>query len=110
MIFFSLVFYVTLFLVFAFNLLRLVLFFSEDIGAEKPERQIFDEAFEQARFWSPGISRDMVLHIGDSLAAGLIQSNFLHAFILCQKVYRTNISIFPQITVEREPRVFKHYF
>eukprot|EP00967_Tisochrysis_lutea_P088510 scaffold125646_cov30-Tisochrysis_lutea.AAC.2 len=42
---------------------------SQDLGIEKPDRAIFDRAFEQARFWLPDLERHEMLHIGDSLAA-----------------------------------------
>jgi hypothetical protein len=29
---------------------------SQDVGAEKPDKAIFDAAFDQARFWMPGVS------------------------------------------------------
>ena len=41
----------------------------QDVGAEKPEAAIFDEAFAQAQFELPGLQKHEVLHIGDSLAA-----------------------------------------
>ena len=41
---------------------------SQDVGAEKPDRALFDASFEQARFWLPSLERSEVLHIGDSLA------------------------------------------
>ena len=37
------------------------------MGVEKPGKEIFDTAFEAAQFWSPGIQRHEILHIGDSL-------------------------------------------
>ena len=41
---------------------------SQDVGHEKPDSQIFAEAFRQAQFWLPDLERDEVLHVGDSLA------------------------------------------
>ena len=41
---------------------------SQDVGHEKPDSQIFEDAFEQAKFWLPDLKRDEVLHVGDSLA------------------------------------------
>ena len=41
---------------------------SQDVGREKPDSQIFAEAFRQAQFWLPDLERDEVLHVGDSLA------------------------------------------
>ena len=41
----------------------------QDIVAEKPEKLIFDEAFERAKFWTPDLKRDELLHIGDNMAA-----------------------------------------
>ena len=35
---------------------------------EKPDSQIFEDAFRQAQFWLPDLKRDEVLHVGDSLA------------------------------------------
>jgi putative hydrolase of the HAD superfamily len=40
-----------------------------DVGAEKPSKVIFDQAFELAEFWSPKIQREEILHIGDNFAA-----------------------------------------
>ena len=40
---------------------------SQDVGVEKPGREIFDAAFAQARFWYPDLERGQILHIGDSL-------------------------------------------
>lgn len=42
---------------------------SQDIGLEKPDTRMFDKAYEQAKFWIPGLERDNILHIGDSLPA-----------------------------------------
>ena len=41
---------------------------SQDVGWEKPNEKIFEEAFRQAQFWLPDLKRDEVLHVGDSLA------------------------------------------
>ena len=41
---------------------------SQDVGAEKPAKHIFDDAFRQAKYWIPDLARHEVLHIGDSLA------------------------------------------
>ena len=41
---------------------------SQDVGHEKPQKQIFEDAFRQAQFWLPDLKRDEVLHVGDSLA------------------------------------------
>ena len=41
---------------------------SQDVGYEKPDSQIFEDAFRQAQFWLPDLERDEVLHVGDSLA------------------------------------------
>jgi HAD superfamily hydrolase (TIGR01549 family) len=41
---------------------------SQDVGHEKPHKEIFAEAFRQAQFWLPDLKRDEVLHVGDSLA------------------------------------------
>jgi len=46
---------------------------AQDIGAEKPERAIFDAAHREATFWvgqsQKELDRSDILHIGDSLAA-----------------------------------------
>jgi len=44
---------------------------SHEVGVEKPHEKIFDEAHRQADFWVPGIKREEILHIGDSLEADL---------------------------------------
>lgn len=41
---------------------------SQDVGREKPDPEIFEEAFRQAAFELPDLKRDEVLHVGDSLA------------------------------------------
>ena len=41
---------------------------SQDVGYEKPDPEIFAEAFRQAQFWLPDLEREEVLHVGDSLA------------------------------------------
>jgi len=44
----------------------------QDVGAEKPSKEIFDEAFMQAKFWSgEDLKRSEILHIGDNLASDL---------------------------------------
>jgi len=40
---------------------------SQDIGTEKPGKEIFDMAYKQAKFWTPELERNEMLHIGDSL-------------------------------------------
>lgn len=42
---------------------------SQEVGEEKPHQAIFDEAHRQADFWVPGIRREEILHVGDSLEA-----------------------------------------
>lgn len=42
---------------------------SQDVGVEKPGAAIFQKAWEQAQFWVPGIKKEEILHIGDSLEA-----------------------------------------
>jgi putative hydrolase of the HAD superfamily len=42
---------------------------SQDIGIEKPEKGIFDDAYKRALFWTPDLKREEILHIGDSMAA-----------------------------------------
>lgn len=39
---------------------------SQDVGHEKPYGEIFDASLQQARFWSPDLLPQEVLHIGDS--------------------------------------------
>ena len=41
---------------------------SQDVGHEKPHKEIFEDAFRQAQFWLPDLKREEVLHVGDSLA------------------------------------------
>lgn len=41
---------------------------SEEVGNEKPSTEIFDDAFQKAKFWIPDLEKDQILHIGDSLA------------------------------------------
>lgn len=41
----------------------------QDVGDEKPGGPIFDAAHAEAQFWAPGIERESILHIGDSLEA-----------------------------------------
>ena len=43
----------------------------QDVGVEKPDTGIFKKSFEEASFWIPGLKKDEVLHIGDSLPADL---------------------------------------
>merc|ERR1712216_797155 len=40
---------------------------SQEVGEEKPHEKIFAEAHRQAQFSVPGIARNEILHIGDSL-------------------------------------------
>lgn len=42
---------------------------SEEVGHEKPSRQIFDATYMEATCLIPNLQRDEVLHVGDSLAA-----------------------------------------
>lgn len=42
---------------------------SHEVGVEKPDEKIFAEAHQQADFWVPGIKRDEILHVGDSMEA-----------------------------------------
>ena len=44
---------------------------SQDVGREKPDPEIFAEAFRQAQFWLPDLKRDEVL-VGDSLGVRLL--------------------------------------
>jgi len=44
---------------------------SQDVGAEKPQSEIFQRAWEEAQFWVPGIDKREILHVGDSLEADL---------------------------------------
>ena len=41
---------------------------SQDVGHEKPSSQIFQDAYDQARYWVNDLEKHQVLHIGDSLA------------------------------------------
>jgi FMN phosphatase YigB (HAD superfamily) len=41
---------------------------SQEVGAEKPSTEIFEDAFTKAKFWIPDLQKHQVLHIGDSLA------------------------------------------
>jgi len=41
---------------------------SQEVGAEKPSSEIFEDAYQQAKFWIPDLEKHEVLHIGDSLA------------------------------------------
>ena len=44
----------------------------QDVGVEKPGKEIFEEAYNQAKFWvGNDLKKDEVLHIGDNLAADL---------------------------------------
>ena len=43
--------------------------YSQDVNAEKPATEIFAATYEQAKFWTPDLKREEVLHIGDSMAA-----------------------------------------
>jgi HAD superfamily hydrolase (TIGR01549 family) len=42
---------------------------SQDIGVEKPSKEIFDRTYERALFWTPDLKREEILHIGDSMEA-----------------------------------------
>jgi len=42
---------------------------SQEVGQEKPHEDVFAEAHRQAQFWIPDISREEILHVGDSLEA-----------------------------------------
>lgn len=42
---------------------------SQDIGIEKPNKEIFDKSYERALFWTPDLKREEILHIGDSMEA-----------------------------------------
>ena len=39
---------------------------SQDVGHEKPAPEIFQDAYDQARFWRPDLQKDEILHVGDS--------------------------------------------
>jgi FMN phosphatase YigB (HAD superfamily) len=41
---------------------------SQEVGHEKPAGEIFDDAFQKAKFWldDPDLKKDAILHIGDS--------------------------------------------
>jgi REG-2-like HAD superfamily hydrolase len=41
---------------------------SQEVGHEKPAGEIFDDAFQKAKFWldDPDLKKDEILHIGDS--------------------------------------------
>lgn len=41
---------------------------SQEVGHEKPSREIFEDAFQKASFWldDPHLEKDAILHIGDS--------------------------------------------
>jgi len=43
---------------------------SQEIGHEKPAKEIFEDAFTNAKFWldDPSLAKDSILHIGDSYA------------------------------------------
>ena len=42
----------------------------QDIGIEKPDMGIYQETYEQAKFWCGNtLRREEVLHIGDNIAA-----------------------------------------
>ena len=43
---------------------------SQEVGHEKPSQEIFEDALQKARFWlgDPNLSKDEILHIGDSHA------------------------------------------
>ena len=41
---------------------------SQQVGHEKPSKEIFQDAYDQAKFWldDPNLTKDSILHIGDS--------------------------------------------
>ena len=41
---------------------------SQQVGHEKPSKEIFQDAYDQAKFWldDPDLTKDSILHIGDS--------------------------------------------
>lgn len=41
---------------------------AQEVGNEKPSAEIFEHAYQQAKFWMPDLQKEEVLHIGDSLA------------------------------------------
>ena len=41
---------------------------SQDVKYEKPSPEIFEAAYQQAKFWIPDLQKSEVLHIGDSYA------------------------------------------
>ena len=49
---------------------------SQDVGVEKPGREIFERAYEEAQFWMGPLEKDEILHIGDSLEADISQFFF----------------------------------
>lgn len=38
----------------------------KDVNCEKPEPEIFEEGYNQAKFWLPDLEKNEILHIGDS--------------------------------------------
>jgi FMN phosphatase YigB (HAD superfamily) len=46
------------------------------VGVEKPGREIFERAYEEAQFWMGPLEKDEILHIGDSLEADISQFFF----------------------------------
>lgn len=41
---------------------------SQDVGHEKPAKEIFQDSYDQAKFWIPDLKPEEILHIGDSYA------------------------------------------
>jgi putative hydrolase of the HAD superfamily len=41
---------------------------SQDVGHEKPDSEIFERSYQQAKFWIPDVKKEEILHIGDSYA------------------------------------------
>mmetsp|Transcript_5544 Transcript_5544/g.8501 ORF Transcript_5544/g.8501 Transcript_5544/m.8501 type:complete len:297 (-) Transcript_5544:117-1007(-) len=41
---------------------------SQEVGYEKPSREIFEASYRQAKFWLPDLKKNEILHVGDSLA------------------------------------------
>ncbi|KAJ8598264.1 hypothetical protein CTAYLR_005501 [Chrysophaeum taylorii] len=41
---------------------------SEDVGADKPEKKMFDASVGLAKFWCPDLAPHEVLHVGDNFA------------------------------------------
>jgi FMN phosphatase YigB (HAD superfamily) len=68
---------------------------SEDVKQEKPHEAVYTRAFEQARFWckinGQDLERDMVLHIGDSLPAGIEALYYHTVFALYYNIFLLSI-------------------